>query len=99
MVGLVFYPLISTAWDSLHRVDPMQQGTPFVGLFNYTRMFTDNEVMLSWWNTFKYVALAVTAETILGVAAAALINQIQVGRQWVLAERGTAKRHSGAHGL
>ena len=85
MVGLVFYPIMSTAWDSLHRVDPMQQGTPFVGLANYTRMLTDNEVKLSWWNTFKYVGLAVTAETILGVAAAALINQIKVGRQWVLA--------------
>jgi multiple sugar transport system permease protein len=85
MVGLVFYPIISTAWDSLHRVDPMQQGTPFVGLSNYTRMLTDQEVKLSWWNTFKYVVLAVSAETILGVAAAALINQIKVGRQWVLA--------------
>ena len=85
MIGLVFYPIISTAWDSLHRVDPMQEGTPFVGFANYTRMLSDNEVMLSWWNTFKYVVLAVTAETVLGVAAAALINQIKYGRQWVLA--------------
>ena len=85
MIGLVFYPIISTAWDSLHRVDPMQEGTPFVGFANYTRMLSDNEVMLSWWNTFKYVILAVTAETVLGVAAAALINQIKYGRQWVLA--------------
>lgn len=85
MIGLVFYPLLSTAWDSLHRVDPLRQGTPFVGFANYTRMFTDQEVQQSWWNTFKYVVLAVTAETILGVAAAALINQIKFGRQWVLA--------------
>ena len=85
MVGLVFYPLLSTAWDSLHRVDPLRQGTPFVGFANYTRMFTDQEVQQSWWNTFKYVVLAVTAETILGVVAAALINQIKFGRQWVLA--------------
>ena len=85
MIGLVFYPIISTAWDSLHRVDPMQEGTPFVGFANYTRMLSDNEVMLSWWNTFKYVVLAVTAETVLGIAAAALINQIKYGRQWVLA--------------
>lgn len=85
MIGLVFYPLLSTAWDSLHRVDPLRQGTPFVGFANYTRMFTDQEAQQSWWNTFKYVVLAVTAETILGVAAAALINQIKFGRQWVLA--------------
>lgn len=85
MVGLVFYPLLSTAWDSLHRVDPLKHGTPFVGLANYSRMFSDQEALQSWWNTFKYVVLAVTAETILGVAAAALINQIKFGRQWVLA--------------
>jgi multiple sugar transport system permease protein len=48
MVGLVFYPRLGTSWDSLHRVDTTQQGTPFVGLANYTRMFSDNEVLLSW---------------------------------------------------
>jgi multiple sugar transport system permease protein len=85
MTGLVFYPLASTAWDSLHRVDPMQQGTPFVGLANYTRMFGDREVGQSWFNTFKFVLIAVTAETVLGVAAASLINQVRRGRQLVLA--------------
>jgi multiple sugar transport system permease protein len=85
MAGLVFYPLLSTSWDSLHRVDPLQQGTPFVGLANYTRMFADAEVGRSWSNTFIYVFLAVTLETVFGVTAAALINQVKRGRQWVLA--------------
>lgn len=85
MGGLVFYPLASTAWDSLHRVNPMQPGTPFVGLANYTRMFGDREVGQAWLNTFKYVALAVSAETVFGVLAASLINQVKRGRQWVLA--------------
>jgi multiple sugar transport system permease protein len=85
MVGLVFYPLLGTSWDSLHRVDPTQQGTPFVGLANYTRMFSDNEELLSWWHTCKYVVLALTDEIVLGLAAAAIINQVTVGRQWLLA--------------
>lgn len=85
MFGLVFYPLASTAWDSLHRVDPLKPGTPFVGLSNYTRMFGDREVGQSWYNTFKYVLIAVSAETVLGVLAASLINQVKRGRQWVLA--------------
>lgn len=85
MTGLVFYPLASTGWDSLHRVDPLQQGTPFVGLSNYIRMFGDREVGQSWFNTFKFVLIAVTAETLLGIAAASLINQVKVGRQWILA--------------
>ena len=85
MLGLVFYPLFTTGWDSLHRVDPLQQGTPFVGLANYTRIFIDAEAGRSWLNTFKYVLMAVLIETIFGVLAASLINQIKSGRQWVLA--------------
>jgi multiple sugar transport system permease protein len=85
MGGLVFYPLASTAWDSLHRVNPMQPGTPFVGLKNYTRMFSDAEVGRSWLNTFEYVVMAVVAETVFGILAAALINQLTRGRRWVLA--------------
>ncbi len=85
MVGLVFYPLAVTFWDSLHRVDPMQPGAPFVGLANYTRMFSDAEAGRAWLNTFEYVVIAVVFETVFGVLAAALINQVKRGRQWVLA--------------
>ncbi len=85
MVALVFYPLAQSFWDSFHRVNPMLPGTPFVGLENYTRMISDSQLNTSWVNSFIYVALAVAAETIFGVLAAALINQVRVGRQWLLA--------------
>lgn len=85
MAALVFYPMGRTVWDSLHRVNPMQAGTPFVGLENYTRMLSDGQLATTWTNTLIYVVLAVAAETIFGVLAAALINQMRVGRQWVLA--------------
>lgn len=85
MVGLVFYPLASTVWDSLHRVTPLQPGQPFVGFANYTRMFSDREAGQAWANTFRYVVLAVFLETVFGVLAASLINQVKRGRQWVLA--------------
>ncbi len=85
MVALVFLPLLDTVWDSLHRVNPMQAGTPFVGLANYTNMFSDAELGEAWVNTFIYVVIAVIIETVFGVAAAALINQVRVGRRWLLA--------------
>jgi multiple sugar transport system permease protein len=85
MVALVFFPLAQTMWDSLHRINPMQAGTPFVGLTNYTNMLTDRDVGLAWTNTFTYVVIAVTVETVIGVLAAALINQVKFGRQWLLA--------------
>jgi len=85
MTALVFYPMARTLWDSLHRVNPMQAGTPFVGLENYTRMLSDAQLGTTWVNTLIYVVLAVLAETVFGVLAASLINQLKVGRQWVLA--------------
>ncbi|WP_104668231.1 carbohydrate ABC transporter permease [Ensifer adhaerens] len=85
MATLVFYPMGRTLWDSLHRVNPMQAGAPFVGLDNYTRMLSDGMLATTWANTLIYVALAVITETVFGVLAAALINQVKVGRQWILA--------------
>ena len=85
MAALVFFPLIDTMWDSLHRINPMQPGTPFIGAANYTNMLTDSDLRASWINTFIYVVIAVAAETVFGVAAAALINQVKFGRRWLLA--------------
>ena len=85
MVALVFYPLVQTMWDSLHRVNPMQPGMPFIGLRNYTYMLKDPQFGTAWVNTFIYVTLAVAAETVFGVLAATLINQVKYGRKWILA--------------
>ena len=85
MAALVFFPLIDTMWDSLHRINPMQPGTPFIGVANYTNMLSDADLGASWINTFIYVVIAVAAETVFGIAAAALINQVKFGRRWLLA--------------
>ena len=85
MVALVFYPLVQTMWDSLHRIDPMKAGTPFVGAANYAKMLTDGQLAQAWTNTLIYVGICVGVETVFGVLAAALINQVKFGRQWLLA--------------
>jgi len=85
MFALVFFPLGQTVWDSLHRINPMQAGTPFIGVTNYTKMLSDADLGHAWVNTLIYVAAAVVLETVFGVLAAALVNQVRVGRQWLLA--------------
>jgi len=85
MFALVFFPLGQTVWDSLHRINPMQAGTPFIGVTNYTKMLSDADLGHAWINTLIYVVAAVAIETVFGVLAAALINQVRVGRQWLLA--------------
>jgi len=72
-------------WYSLHRINPMQAGTPFIGVTNYTKMLSDADLGHAWINTLIYVAAAVVLETVFGVLAAALVNQVRVGRQWLLA--------------
>jgi multiple sugar transport system permease protein len=85
MTALVFFPLAQTVWDSLHRVNPMQPGNPFIGLANYARMLSDADLGTSWVNTVLYVGIAIVVETVFGVLVAALVNQVKVGRQWLLA--------------
>lgn len=82
---LVFWPLLMTFWDSVHRVDPMRFGTPFVGLHNYLSLFTDSDVRGAAFNTAVYVVIAVVVETTGGIAAALLLNQLGRARKWVLA--------------
>ncbi|GAB0115809.1 ABC transporter permease [Acidisoma sp. C75] len=85
MAGLVFWPLALTLWDSLHRIDPMRSGTPFIGLRNYALLFSDSDVRQAAANTLFYVVIAVVVETVGGVAVALLLNQLKRGRKWVLA--------------
>jgi multiple sugar transport system permease protein len=85
MAALVIVPLVITVWDSLHRVSPMQPGMPFVGLRNYVQMASDSEVAGAWINTLIYVALAVSIESLGGLGAALLLNQVKIGRRWLLA--------------
>jgi multiple sugar transport system permease protein len=85
MAALVFFPLLQTVWDSLHRINPMQPGTPFVGAANYVNMLSDADLGRASINTFIYVAIAVVVETLVGILAASLINQVKRGRQWLLA--------------
>jgi multiple sugar transport system permease protein len=85
MGSLVFWPLVLTFWDSVHRVDPMRFGTPFVGLRNYLTLFSDSDVQSSALNTIVYVIVAVVIETVGGIAAALLLNSLGPARKWVLA--------------
>lgn len=85
MAAFVFVPVLITAWDSFHRVNPMMPGEPFVGFKNYVTMFSDPNVRNAWWNTWFYVVLAVTMELLLGLGAALLLNNMKTGRRWLLA--------------
>lgn len=85
MGGLVILPLIITVVDSFFRIEPMRPGTPFVGFKNYVTLMFDSNVLGSWVNTFIYVLIAVTIETLGGLGAALVLNKVRIGRKWLLA--------------
>jgi len=85
MGALVYYPLAVTLWDSLHRVDPMRPGMPFIGLRHYIDLLADENVRQAAWNTLVYVLVAVVLETAGGIAAALLLGSVRLGRKWLLA--------------
>lgn len=85
MGGLVIGPVLLTLWDSLHRVDPLKAGTPFIGLKHYADLMTDANVQAAWVNTLVYVVLAVLVETAGGLAVALLLDAVKTGRRWLLA--------------
>ena len=85
MGGLVVLPLIVTVIERIYRVEPMKPGMPFVGLRNYVNLMVDDKVLTSWVNTFIYVVIAVTIETLGGLGAALVLHKARAGRRWLLA--------------
>jgi multiple sugar transport system permease protein len=78
MFLVLAYPIYYAGYLSFHRVGigQMRKGEfPFYGLENYARVFTDPLFLLSLENTFVFTAITVTAEIVLAVLIALLINQ------------------------
>ncbi|MCW3476144.1 carbohydrate ABC transporter permease [Limobrevibacterium gyesilva] len=75
------YPIFYAAYLSFHRVSlaDLRRGVfPFVGLGNYERILADPLFLLALKNTLIFTAISVTAEVVLAIAIALLIDQRQV---------------------
>jgi multiple sugar transport system permease protein len=75
------YPIFYAAYLSFHKVAlaELRRGIfPFVGLDNYWRILGDPLFILSLKNTLIFSAVSVTAEIVLAIAIALLIDQRQV---------------------
>jgi ABC-type sugar transport system permease subunit len=75
------YPLFYAAYLSFHRVAlaDLRRGIfQFVALDNYRKILSDPLFILSLKNTFAFTAVSVSAEVVLAVAVALLIDQRQI---------------------
>ena len=69
----VLGPLLAAFWFSFTRYDVISPPT-FIGLDNYTRLFSDQRLGLVYLNTIIYVVAAVVLINGLGLLFAVLIN-------------------------
>ncbi|WP_240969321.1 sugar ABC transporter permease [Streptomyces sp. HNM0575] len=95
VLGLVIaYPVLSAVHSSLYSVpgiDPktgfIENGDPFVGLDNFTRIFTGGGARFwnAFWNTSFLTVTSVILETAIGLAMALIMHQGLRGRAWIRA--------------
>jgi len=81
MLLVLAYPIYYAGYLSLHRVGMAQlrRGEfPWYGFENYERLFSDSLFWLALKNTFIFTGITVTAEVVLAIAIALLINQSSV---------------------
>jgi multiple sugar transport system permease protein len=68
------WPFLDTAWISLHRSSPLEQGEPFVGLRNYTELLSTLAVRDALFFTVLFAVASTALELLLGTAIALLLN-------------------------
>ena len=79
------YPLALVVWLSLRKRLLVSGVSEFVGLDNYTRLWTDDRFWNAFYNTAYFTAASVAAELALGLSLAVLINRAFAGRGFIRA--------------
>ncbi len=79
---ILVYPLGYSLWLSFHQwmMRTYKQGIPWVGLTNYTNLFTNSDFLSSLRITFTFVICAVGIEFVLGMGLALLLHHDLKGK-------------------
>jgi multiple sugar transport system permease protein len=82
---LALVPAVFTVVQAFYKVDALDPPTRFDGLGNFVRLFHDKAVTGSIGNTALYVVIGVTLSTVIGIAAAVVLQKPFRGRSLVIA--------------
>jgi len=69
------FPMVFAGWMSLHRWHLLKEEHPFVGLGNFTRIFSDPFFRNAIYNTLVYVVFSVPLGVVTSLAVAVLVAQ------------------------
>lgn len=78
MLGLFvlnIIPIFQTLYQSFFKTGDFGKGNVFVGLNNYRKVFGDQEVWQSLWNTVKYAIVEVPFSLVIALLLAVLLNK------------------------
>jgi multiple sugar transport system permease protein len=80
MTLFLVFSVIPIVWGlvlSFFQYSALQEHSPFIGLQNYRDMLKDDVFIKSFWNTFKFVIIAVPANIVITLMIAIGINKIR----------------------
>ncbi len=79
----VVLPILYAVFLSFHKVQLLGSiKYQFIGLRNFTQLFTDERVMIALKNTAQYVAIVVPSQTVLALVLAITLNSGIRGQNW-----------------
>ena len=70
---LTVFPVVHTAWTSLHRVMVLLPGTPFVGFDNYVSVIQSSYFWTALKNTFRFTIVSAPLTVLIGFGVARLL--------------------------
>jgi ABC-type sugar transport system permease subunit len=85
IIGLALIPAVFTVVQSFYKVDALDPPTRFDGFGNFMRLAHDKAVVASVGNTALYVLVGTVLSTVLGIAAAVVLQKPFRGRSIVIA--------------
>ena len=95
LLAVIGYPIVAALNQSLYRQSQgvneegfVEEGSEFVGLGNYTAIFSGDTGQAFWnafYNTTFFTVVTVTLETVIGVAMALVMNKALTGRSIIRA--------------
>jgi multiple sugar transport system permease protein len=80
MICVIGWPMFETVRLSFTDAKLVGTGGEFVGIANYVKMLSSSNFQRAFWATTWFSLISVTAEMVLGVLAALLLNQQFYGR-------------------
>ena len=75
-------PIFQTFYLSFHKSGAFGKGDKFIGLKNYTKLFSDPQVWQATWNTLRYMLLVVPPTIVISLILAVILNSKIKGRNF-----------------